>query len=98
MAFRQSKTAVREAMRWREFVQAERDLFAHSGLPAACRDRRVFDYFLMHAELADWSPLTVDDLDAEQCDALGQLVVRYLAQFDDPGVGPPIPVADIANP
>jgi hypothetical protein len=82
-------------MRWREFTSRERELFERSGLRGAFRDRRLFDYLLMHGDVADGSGFSVHDLDPAERRALAQLVGRYLAEFDDPGVVSPIATASI---
>jgi hypothetical protein len=48
VGYRRPKAAAREAVQWRDFVDADRDLFAKAGVPGSlATDQRLFDYFLM---------------------------------------------------
>jgi hypothetical protein len=79
-------------MRWREFLDAERELFARAGLPGVVSDRERFDDFVMHGfipmpgGLADGTMFSVDELDRDQREALERLVRLYVERFGDPGV------------
>lgn len=92
MSFRRSKKGTREGLRWVEFRAAENDLFARAGLPGFFADRDRFDEFLMEAfsempgGLADGAAFSLDERDAPQREALGELVSLYLDRFPDPGV------------
>jgi hypothetical protein len=80
----------KKAMRWREFLDSQRALFAMAGLPGGLADRREFDYFLMHA----YQPMPggrgtafdIDRLGAEEREALGLLARLYVNAFGDPGL------------
>lgn len=92
MSFRRSKTAVREARAYRDFVQANATLFQASGVPISLYESRdLFDDLLMHGYIDHHSDPThffVGRLSAEQRAALVEVVVLYLrAGFPDPGIG-----------
>jgi hypothetical protein len=92
VSFRRPKSEAREAIRWRDFLLDQRELFEESGLPGLMVERRIFDEFLMEGfvempgGLADGVAFDVDELDEQQRVALGSLVALYVARFGDPGL------------
>jgi hypothetical protein len=94
VGYRRSKKEAHEAIRWLEFLNEQKRLFARAGLPGALTDRSLFDDFLadafvpMPGGLADGTMFDIKELDAEQREALARLANLYVAEFGDPGVTP----------
>jgi len=95
MSFRRKKEEALEARRWREFVEANADLFQQSGIPHAIYSSRdLFDDWLMHGYIdhhEDPTHFFVGQLATEQMECLIEAAARYLrAGFPDPGIGLPL--------
>ena len=81
VGFRRNPEDVAAARRWREFLERHAALVDRAGLPpAAVESEEVWDDFLMHGFLAgDPGQFTVDQLTAEQYDALAELTASYFS-------------------